>query len=303
MLSRGIDWVASKCVSALILELSTTPKPGLVDRHHDFRETFFEHFLISSLALYPIFRKAAETGYKRLGRGLGKVIYEGVKQMMSCQRGGNTHLGAILLLAPIAAASSLSDVKPLNLKTFRKNLGRVLSRMNWKDTLYVFKAVRLVSPRGLGEVSFMDVLNDETYVEIGKYKLTPLNALSPFTYREIAAYEWVNIYPRTMYGAMKLMENSAKMSLREALAQTFLELLSKYLDTHILRRGGKQLAQRVSYMASKILSLGGVKTEKGLEEIFLLDSKMRRSWRMRPGATADLLASSIATALLSGWVP
>jgi len=297
------DWIASKCVSALLLEVSTTPKPGLVDRYHDFRETYFEHFLIASLALYSVFRKAAVTGRKRRGRGLGKVIYEGVNEMLSCQRGGNTHLGAILLISPIASASSLSETKPLNLKSIRKNLKIIISRMDWKDTLNIFKAIKLVSPRGLGRIPFLDVLNDETYLEISKHRLTPLKALSPFIDREVVAYEWVKLYPRSMYGAATLIRNSKKMPVRDALAQTFLELLSKYPDTHIMRRGGKQLAERISFMASKILNLGGVTTEKGLEAIRDLDSKMRKSWKMRPGATADLLASSIATALLSGWTP
>ena len=155
----------------------------------------------------------------------------------------------------------------------------------------------------MGKISFLDVLNEETYVEISKHRLSPLKALSPFIDREVIAYEWVKLYPRTMYGATKLIENSMKMPVRDALAQTFLELLSKYPDTHIVRRGGKQLAERISFMASRVLSLGGVRTEKGLQAIRCLDSKMRRSWRMRPGATADLLASSIATALLSGWTP
>ena len=303
MLSTDLDWIASRCVSALLLEVSTTPKPGLVDRYHDFRETLFEHFLLSSSTLYSCFRNAAETGYKRRGRGLGKVIYEGAMSMMLYQRGGNTHLGELLLISPIAAASSLSRIKPVKLRTLKKNLQIILLGMDWRDTIHIFNAVRLVSPRGLGRIPFMDVLNDETYIEIRKNKLKPLHALSPFIDREIVAYEWVRLYPRTMYGAVRLIRNVKKMPMREALAQTFLELLSKYLDTHILRRGGKPVANQISYMASRILSLGGVNTRKGLEALYELDRKMRRSWRIRPGATADLLASSIAVALLTGWTP
>ncbi|MCL7382969.1 MAG: triphosphoribosyl-dephospho-CoA synthase [Thaumarchaeota archaeon] len=303
MLSTDLDWIASRCVSALLLEVSTTPKPGLVDRYHDFKETLFEHFLLSSSTLYSCFRNAAEAGYKRRGRGLGKVIYEGARNMMLYQKGGNTHLGALLLISPIAAASSLSETKPVKLKTLKKNLKIILSGMDWRDTVHIFNAVRLVSPRGLGRIPFMDVLKNETYIEIRKNKLKPLNALSPFIDREIVAYEWVRMYPRTIYGTMKLIRNIRKMPMREALAQTFLELLSKYPDTHILRRGGKPLANQISYMASRILSFGGVSTRRGLEALYELDRKMRRSWRIRPGATADLLASSIAVTLLMGWVP
>jgi len=303
MLSMDHDWIASKCVSALLLEVSTTPKPGLVDRLHDFKDTSFEHFLLSSSTLYSCFKNAAEIGLKRSGKGLGKVIYEGVKDMMSCQKGGNTHLGALLLMSPIAAASSLSRTKPVSFKTLKKNLKRILLSMDWRDTIYIFNGIKLVSPRGLGRISFMDVLNDETYIEIRRHKLKPIHALRPFFDREIVAYEWVRTYPRTMYGAMRLKRNIKKMPIKEALAQTFLELLSNYPDTHILRRSGKPIARQISYMASRILGLGGVSTQKGLEALRELDRRMRRSWRTRPGATADILASSIAVTLLSGWTP
>lgn len=297
------DWIASRCVSALLLEVSTTPKPGLVDRYHDFKETLFEHFLVSSSTLYSCFKRAAEVGYRRRGKGLGKVIYEGASDMLSCQRGGNTHLGALLLISPIAAAAPLSRIKPVDLRILKKNLKTILSRMDWRDTIYIFNAIRLVSPRGLGRIPFMDVLRDDTYTEIKKHKLKPINALKPFVNRETVACEWVKAYPRTMYGATRFFRNIKRMSMREAFIQTFLELLSKYPDTHIARRGGMALAYQVSYMASKILNLGGINSREGLKALYELDERMRRSWMMRPGATADLLASSIAIVLLSGWVP
>jgi len=303
VIENDLDWVASRCVSALLLEVSTTPKPGLVDMYHDFRETLFEHFLISSSTLYSCFNKSAEIGYTKHGKGLGKVIYEGVENMLSCQKGGNTHLGALLLISPIAAATPLSRSKPVDPVVLRKHLKTILSRMDWRDTIYIFNAIKLVSPRGLGRISFMDVFREETYTEIKEKKLKPIDALKPFIDRETVACEWVKIYPRTMYGATRLLRNLKRMPMRQALAQTFLELLSKYPDTHIARRGGKALAYQVSYMVSEILRLGGVSSREGLKALNELDERMRRSWRMRPGATADLLASSIAVVLLSGWNP
>ncbi|MCS7126000.1 MAG: triphosphoribosyl-dephospho-CoA synthase [Aigarchaeota archaeon] len=295
------DWIASRCVSALLLEVATTPKPGLVDRYSDFHETLFEHFLISSSSLYSCFRESAEIGYKKLGRGLGEVVYRGARNMITSQRGGNTHLGALLLISPLACASALSRSKPLSMGGLRKNLKIILSRMDWKDTIHIFNALKIVGPRGLRRIPFMDIFSDETYDEIKRLRLKPVDALKPFVNIEVVAHEWVRLYSRTMYGASQLIKNIEKMSMRNALAQTFLQLLSKYLDTHILKRGGKPLAERVSYMASKILELGGVNNREGLKMLRELDLSMRKSWRTRPGATADLLASSIAVVLLSGY--
>ncbi|MEN2975470.1 MAG: triphosphoribosyl-dephospho-CoA synthase [Candidatus Caldarchaeales archaeon] len=297
------DWIASRCVSALLLEVSTTPKPGLVDRYRDFEETLFEHFLISSANLYSCFRQAAEIGRKRKGRGLGETIYKGAVRMISSQKGGNTHLGSILLISPIASASAISKTRPISIETLKKYLALVLKGMDWRDTIYIFNTIRMVAPRGLGRIPFMDVLSKTTYEEIKRLRLRPTDALRPFIDREIVAYEWVKKYSKTMYGASKLMKNIREMSLRDALAQTFLQLLSKYPDTHILKRGGRSLAERISYLSSRVLELGGVNTREGLRRLEELDLLLRKSWRMRPGATADLLASSITVVLLSGWTP
>ncbi|MEM0078856.1 MAG: triphosphoribosyl-dephospho-CoA synthase [Nitrososphaerota archaeon] len=298
-----LDWVASRCTSALLLEVSATPKPGLVDRLKDFRETKFQHFLVSASTLYKWFRIAAKTGLHKKGKGLGRVIYRGVLDMLSDQKGGNTHLGAFLLLIPIASASTLSQNTPIKISSLKKHLPEILSNMDWRDSVMILKAIKTVSPRSLGRIAFMDVFNQETYREIEEKKLKPIEVFRKFVDREVVAHEWVKNYSRSFYGASRLMENLREMDLEEALTQTFLQLLSRYTDTHIQRRGGKALATRISYMASKILENGGVKNSRGRELLVELDKLLRNNWRTRPGATADLLASSITITLLNGWIP
>ena len=96
------EWISGRFELALLLELSTTPKPGLVDKIHDYEETSYNHFLASAVSLRPWIMKAARL---EVGRGLGKIILGGVRAFMNYQRGGNTHLGAWLLIAPMASAA------------------------------------------------------------------------------------------------------------------------------------------------------------------------------------------------------
>lgn len=222
--------------------------------------------------------------------------------MLSAQAGGNTHLGAWLLLAPLASAAASHNL-PVKPSLLKERVRRVLTSMDWMDTMWIFRSVARVSPRGLGRIPFMDVMDDETYREIREKRLTPIKALKPFREREVVAREWVTGYRGTFYGAQRLVKNLRTMEAWRGFAQTFLELLAKYPDTHIGRRGGRPLALRVSMMASRVLELGGMRTKKGVKALMELDKRLRRSEKTRPGATADLFSASIAVVLLSGWRP
>jgi triphosphoribosyl-dephospho-CoA synthase len=84
------------------MELSTTPKPGLVDRTS--APQSYLQFTSSAVALYRHFKAAAADART------GRVIYEASRDMLRWQKGGNTHLGAILLLAPLARAAYIYPI-------------------------------------------------------------------------------------------------------------------------------------------------------------------------------------------------
>lgn len=85
---------------AMLLEVSASPKPGNVDREHDYPDTCFEHFVASSVGVYPALEQAA-----RSRNGIGSLVNVAVCESASWQRGGNTHFGAFLLLVPLAMAA------------------------------------------------------------------------------------------------------------------------------------------------------------------------------------------------------
>ena len=86
---------AERAQLAMMLEVCAFPKPGNVDRCHDYPETRLEHFLASTILARPALDEA-ETGRGRIG----EIIRHAVEQT-NCHKGGNTHFGAFILLIPL----------------------------------------------------------------------------------------------------------------------------------------------------------------------------------------------------------
>ena len=90
------------------------PKPGNVNRLHDFADTRFEDFLLSAIAIGPALLEADR-------HDVGQTIWQAVRDTRQLVR-SNTNLGIVLLLAPLAkACRSSGDV--------RQNLRRILTTL------------------------------------------------------------------------------------------------------------------------------------------------------------------------------
>ncbi|MCS7136411.1 MAG: triphosphoribosyl-dephospho-CoA synthase [Nitrososphaerota archaeon] len=296
--------IATCCQLALLLEVSAYPKPGLVHRTGEFRETSFEHFLSSASSLYWPFFEAAMIGIRGKG-SVGYLVKLAVRRMLSWQHGGNTHLGAILLLIPIAVAAGMSDDFPVKPGRLRKELRSVLKMMGPKDTEEIFQSIAYVTPGGLGRVPYLDVKERKTYEEIRRKKITPLMALEHYVDRDIVAHEWVTGYSLTFDLGYKELKRQIKKTknFNEAVVNAFLKMLAQKPDTLVMRRAGIQIARLASAMATKAIKLGGISSTKGRKEVEKMDEEFRKSRLMRPGATADLLCSSLAILLIEGFRP
>ncbi|KAF5416422.1 MAG: triphosphoribosyl-dephospho-CoA synthase [Candidatus Methanogaster sp.] len=102
---------------AMVLEVAAHPKPGNVDRDHDFPDTTFEHFLASAVGTHPVLKEAA-----RSRAGAGAMIRAAAEESLRWQRGGNTHFGAFVLLIPLLmAAGSKTQASKIVLDTTSKD--------------------------------------------------------------------------------------------------------------------------------------------------------------------------------------
>ena len=108
------EYIAASAYIALIQEVNTTPKPGLVDRNNQgaHKDMGIAHFLASADALRPYFCRFAKEGYltktlpaQEAFRTIRKIGKEAEKAMLQATGGINTHKGAIFSMGLLCAAS------------------------------------------------------------------------------------------------------------------------------------------------------------------------------------------------------
>ena len=109
--------IASLAYQALVQEVITTPKPGLVDLHNNgsHKDMDVALFLKSAEALRGYFREAAKIGQETLSPAdrFSKLRRAGLladKAMLDATNGVNTHKGAIFTLGILCAAAAHEDV-------------------------------------------------------------------------------------------------------------------------------------------------------------------------------------------------
>lgn len=117
---ESADKIAALATEALLCEVCTTPKPGLVDRANAgaHRDMDIFTFVKSAAALTPYFRSAAlcgaQTREEKPGELLALLRGRGLlaeQQMLAATGGVNTHKGAIFSLGILCAAMGRLDDK------------------------------------------------------------------------------------------------------------------------------------------------------------------------------------------------
>lgn len=109
---------ARQAVRALLYEVTTTPKPGLVDRRnsgsHKDMDVFT--FMDSAAALYPYFESCARTGRETAAqpapetfKALRPLGCEAEGEMLEATGGVNTHKGAVFSVGIVCAALGRLD--------------------------------------------------------------------------------------------------------------------------------------------------------------------------------------------------
>ncbi|NWF87575.1 triphosphoribosyl-dephospho-CoA synthase [Candidatus Bathyarchaeota archaeon] len=306
----------SKCLELAILFEISADKPGNVNLTVGFEGTKYEHFLASAVAATPSFEVAAEKGIavskgeiRLTAVGIGHIIKSCVADVNAWQQGGNTLLGTIILLSPIAVAAGMAPTIKDNIfevQELRKNLKFIAEATTPEDAINVYEAIRIANPSGLNKAPELDVNDSSSLDRIVKEKISLLQVFKIASEYDNVCAEWVNNYPITFEIAYPYLQKQIreKENLNVAIIHTFLKVLSEYPDTFIARKVGIQKAQDVSSMAAEILKFGGLKTLKGREMLREFDLKLRKSDSLlNPGTTADIIAAALALCVLSGYRP
>ena len=303
----------SQCLElAILYEVSGYPKPGNVHRTADFVETRFEHYLASAVAVAPSFRFAADQGIKfskgevlATEIGVGNIIKDAVNRMIKSQTGGNTLLGSIILLTPIAVAAGMIS-NNFVISRLREKIGIVVKSTTPEDAVAVYDAIASTNPGGLNKSSELDVTDPNSKKQILENGITLLDTFKIASAYDSIASEWVNNYPITFdLGYPYFIKQIKKTGdINTSTVHVFLKILSQVPDTFIIRKVGETKAESVSSDSKKILKEGGLTTQSGRNLLNKLDGKLRdKNHHLSPGTTADLTEAVLALNNLNGYKP
>jgi len=261
---------AERAQLAMMLEVCAYPKPGNVDRCHDYPDTRLEHFLASAIFARPALEEA-ETGVGRIG----EIIKHAVRDT-NCHEGGNTHFGAFILLIPLIYGKGISGALT------------AIEKTDVSDAVAFYKAFAMTSVR-MNTTDELDVNNPHTLTLIRDREMTLLDVMQHSAANDMVAREWVTGFPCTRRGADLLIQFGPG---RQAIVNTFLTLLASEPDTFIIKKHGTAVAQETMITAREVLD-----GKRSLEE-FDADCIERN---INPGSTADIIIASLYIALGEGW--
>jgi triphosphoribosyl-dephospho-CoA synthase len=261
---------AERAQLALMLEVCAYPKPGNVDRCHDYPETRLEHFLASTIFARTALEEA-ETGRGRIG----EIIRHAVRDT-NCHTGGNTHFGAFILLIPLVYGGDIPGAI------------RAIEKTDVSDAVAFYKAFALTSVK-MNITDDLDVNDPHSLTMIRDRDMTLLDVMRHSAPNDMVAREWVTGFLLTRRGADLLIQFGAG---RQSIVNTYLTLLASEPDTFIIKKHGIAVAQDTMAVAREVLE-GKRSLEDFDAECINLD--------INPGSTADIIIASIFIALKEGW--
>ena len=271
--------VAQNAQLALLLEVSSTPKPGNVDRHREYPDLRFEHFVAGAVGAVDGLRIAADGG------PVGEAFERAVAGM-SQQRGGNTQFGALLLVTPLAVAAAGGEVTP-------ETADEVAAATTVDDAVGFYTAfdhvgVAVDDPPESGTPPDVRLGSDaESILRERGTTLTDVMAESADV--DGLAAEWVGGFRRTFETARRIERREGPITDRAA--AVFLELLAEEPDTFVVTQHDRETAAEVRERANSVLDGDEDATELAAE---LVDRGIN------PGTSADIVAGGLFVALERG---
>ena len=268
--------IGDMAYQALLEEVYTSPKPGLVDpvsngAHTDMNVHTFER---SARALRPYYTQMAWIGYEYEGtaeelfRRIRRIGIEAERAMYQATDQVNTHKGLIFTLGIYCAAAGrlLQQKKVITLT----NLRRMQIEMTEEILKRELEEMNTVLPKTNGERNFR------------QYGTGGVRA------------EALLGYPAVFELALPQMHKGIeqKRDWERIKLQTLLVLMANTEDSNILARHNPQVLFEVQQEIRHLLNLGGAYREDAVEILLEMDYNYTKR-NISAGGCADLLAASI----------
>ena len=312
--TEASEHIAACLQLAILMEINAA-KPGNVHRTADFARTNYTHFSASAVAAAPSFKIAALQGMKVAEAkinasqiGIGRIIKGAVERISLWQHGGNTLLGTIILLSPIAAAAGMitRHDDSFDLRKLRKNIKAVVDATTPEDAVAFYEAIEIAKPGGLNKTPKFDATKSSSKRELLETQTTLLDVFKISANYDSVSREWANDYSIVFDMGLPLLKRELenKNDLNDAVVHIFLKILAENPDTLIARKVGREKAKMISDRAKQILQSRGLGTKRGKISLTQFDKSLRDPQnRLNPGTTADLVTATLALLILSGYRP
>jgi triphosphoribosyl-dephospho-CoA synthase len=271
------DQIAEAYVEACLAELAA-PKPGNVHVFAAGHDMEAAHFLAAA--------RASANPLTEPRQPVGMRIFNAVEASMKVAR-TNTNLGIVLLSAPLAAAAEAG-------RKLRDNLRRVLDALDQRDASFVFRAIVLAGPGGMGTEPVNDI-RSEPDCTLGQ-------AMAQAAHRDRIARAYVTVFEDVWSLGLPTLANAEADRVAEwwPAVAVYLEYLAAFPDTHIARKWGHAEARWVREEAAALLSRHRkpASDPAALErELLALDRRIKARG-LNPGTSADLTVATIFAARL-----
>jgi triphosphoribosyl-dephospho-CoA synthase len=280
MMPQGV--LAKAFVAACRDELEA-PKPGNVHVFAAGHRMTAAQFVDSAIAAAaPLCASGARVGARI--RGAVEATFR--------TAGTNTNLGIVLLCAPLAAAAELKG------HDLRDRLGRVLDELDIRDAEDAFAAIVHASPAGLGRADKHDVF--------APVHVTLKHAMAEATDRDRVARQYTTAFADVFELGLGLHTAAAKRwrDPKWVTLAVYLGFLSKFPDSHVIRKFGDAAAAELRQAAVKFDALlWSAQHPQDLLGEFLGWDTALKARGINPGTTADLTVATLFSHRLQSVLP
>lgn len=265
--------IGEAAILGMLYEVSTSPSPGLVSPYSrgSHKDMDYFTFLRSTASISHAMYLCAQIGMDYEEDILKRVRTVGIaaeKNMLSMTSGVNTQRGLLFLAGIVSAAAGRCIGKSMEVNRF--NISNECKYICSNIVERELKSLNLNEKLTNGEKLYL------------KYGVAGI--------RE----EVEKGLPSILETSLSLLEEglSEGLELREALSHSLIGLMAVVEDTTVINRKGLEGLELMRREAKNAISLGGMKTSEGREQIRLME-ELFENHNISPGGAADLLAITV----------
>lgn len=281
--------IAALAQRAILYEVSTTPKPGLVDRHDSgaHKDMDFFTFMASSSALFRGLYECAMEGVlfeeSDSTKLMDRVRVPGMRceeAMFKATNGVNTHKGIIFSMGILCAVTGKLYGKykreTFMIEDICNEVKEVSRNLIYKDFEGIDKKVKLTHGERLFKEYGIKGIRGEVESGFSTVRETAVPIIREWYYKK-------------------------NLLINDMFLQLLMSIMTKSQDTNILIRGGMQNLIYAQSVSKDFLKSGGMNNPDAKRKLECMN-KIFIKKNISPGGAADLLAVSIFLGMMEGIV-